>query len=170
MTTSTIKGTAYWAKVQTPVPTYDKTEDVYEITVGNLDKDSTSVVKNGMLSHRLNSGPDKKGNDYGPDWLSLYRKAKDGKPTIVGPDGITPFEGLVGNGSKVRVQFETWKSKNNFPNGHRILGIQILELVPFGVAAEASFEDASSEYEALPDTSVMSEVVFGDEDTPAKAE
>jgi hypothetical protein len=166
MTTSTIKGVAYWAQVQVP-----SQYDTYGIIVGQLDDATVAELEGGMLAHRVMHGPDKKGEDYGATWIRLRRKSDDGKPTIVGPDGVTPFDGLIGNGSTVRVQYESWKSKNNFPNGHRILGVQVLELVPYGVSAEASFDDESGTYEPLPDTSVMSEVVFGDDDdTPAEAE
>lgn len=164
-TVSTIEGTAYWAQVQLP-----SKFDTYSIIVGNLDEDNTKALESGLISHRLNHGPDKKGEDYGTSWTRLNRKADDGKPTVVGPDGVTPFDGLVGNGSKVRVQIESWKSKNNFPNGHRLLGVQVLELVPYGVQAEADFGDESGEYEALPETEVMSEVVFGDDDNDSESE
>ena len=157
-TITTIQGTAYWAQVQTA-----SKFDTFSIVVGNLDEETVKTLAKSMISHRLMSGPDKKGEDYGTNWVRLNRKSDDGKPVIVGPDGITPFDGMIGNGSKIRVQFESWVSKNNYPNGHKFTGVQILELVPFGTDSKVSFDDASGEYETLPDTGVMSEVVFGDE-------
>lgn len=159
-TITTVEGTAYWAQVQAT-----SQFDTFSITLGNLDEVNSEKISKSFTSHRLKSGPGPKDQDFGDSWASFSRKGADGKPAVVGPDGATPFTGLIGNGSTVRIQYESWQSKDSkFANGHRLLGVQVLTLVPYGVQAEASFGDESNEYEALPETGVMNEVVFGEEE------
>jgi hypothetical protein len=159
MTVTTIVGLASWAQIQVPSQ-FDK----YELLL-TLDDENAKILEGGLISHRLMHGVDSKGVDYGENWCRLYRKSDDGKPTVVGPDGHTPFDGLIGNGSKVLVQYESWVTKRGgLANGHRILGLQVLNLVPYGQKTEASFEDKSNEYDALPELDAVSDVVFGDEE------
>lgn len=159
----TIEGTAYWAQVQKP-----SQYEVYSLIVGELDEANRKVIEDSNISHRLMEGPDKKGNEYGDFWVQLKRKEEEGKLLVVGPDGKTVFTDLIGNGSKVRVKFRDWQSKRaDRANGHKLLAVQVLELVPFGADAEdpnegdQAFDDMSDQYQ-LPDMNGVEEVTFED--------
>jgi hypothetical protein len=64
-------------------------------------------------------------------------------PVVVGPDGKTPIDDMVGSGSKVTVKLETYT--HSTPSGGRavaarLAGVQVDELVPYGNSG--SFEEA----------------------------
>jgi hypothetical protein len=64
-------------------------------------------------------------------------------PVVVGPDGKTPLNNIVGSGSKVTVKLETYTHAT--PSGGRavaarLAGVQVHELVPYGDAG--TFEEA----------------------------
>jgi len=164
MSQITVEGTAYWAHVQT-ASQYDK----YSVDIGDLDEANAKVIRDSLISHRLKTAEDNSSNTPKGDlWVQLYRKVDKGTPVVVGPDGKTPFTGLIGNGSKIRAKFRNWVSKGTFANGHELLAVQVLELVPYGAdndikEGDQAFDDVSNEYDELPETSGMSNVVFGDE-------
>jgi hypothetical protein len=71
------------------------------------------------------------------------REIVNSPPVVVGPDGKTPLDDLIGSGSKVTVKLESYTHPT--PSGGRavaarLAGVQVDELVPFGDAG--TYEEA----------------------------
>jgi hypothetical protein len=67
------------------------------------------------------------------------------KPVVLYP-GKTPYEGLIGNGSVGNVQYSFIAYDNKFGKGVTVdlKGVQVVTLVPYGVADGEEFEELPS--------------------------
>ena len=120
-----VEGTAYWASIKTPNTTF---EPMYTINL---------VVDQGIADDFASRGHSVKQMDEGPA-LVIKRK-------VNGPNGmIRPAPRLldsdkqevttaVGNGSKVRVQFNEYAGEGKFGpyTGLDLQAVQIVDLVPY---------------------------------------
>lgn len=121
-----IEGTAYWASVTSP---NTKFEPVYTINLVVDDDVAKQFAGKGHKVKQLEAGPS----------IVIKRKAQDknGKkkavPKLV-DDKKEPIDTLVGNGSRVRVQYHEWETTNNYGTfkGLDLQAVQVLELVPYG--------------------------------------
>ena len=121
-----LEGSVKWASITTP---NTKFEPVYTIDL---------IVDEETANDFASRGHKVKQHDEGPA-LVIKRK-------VNGPNGmIRPAPRLldndkqevnlaVGNGSKVRVQYNEWETTNQFGNfkGLDLMGVRILNLVPYG--------------------------------------
>jgi len=157
-----VKGTAEFASVHQPNTRYTP---VYCIDLIVDDETATRLEKEGLPVKR--NVVDKKGRNRG-NVFKVKRNAyrKDGtmntKPNIVGPDGKTPFEELIGNGSKVNVQYNPfdWEFAGKKGRSADLVGVQVVNHVAY-TGNENEFEAA--EADANPATPSDSEF---DDDTP----
>lgn len=121
-------GLAYFARIQTPAPehTFENGDTVPERFVMQLALDKRGVAAAEDLCLNIKD----KRDDVPYPHVSLVRRTKGDssktKPEVT-MDG-QPFEGLVGNGSKVKVRIGTYDTKHGF-NGSTLLGVEILNLV-----------------------------------------
>lgn len=137
-----VQGRAYFAKLKTPVPNYNKDGTEWSIEVG-LDKDTVKLLKSLGLGKKIKPGNEK---HDGLDYISFRRASvkkagpKAGQSNepirIVGPDA-KPWDSnvLIGNGSVVNVKFAVHEvvggpKKERFVRAD-ILSLQIWEHVPY---------------------------------------
>lgn len=121
-----IEGTAYWASVTTPNTKFDP---VYTINLVIDEEVAQDFAAQGYKVKQLEAGSS----------IVIKRKAinKDGKkqavPKLVNHDR-EPVDTLVGNGSRVRVQYNPWEATNKYGTfkGLDLQAVQILDLVPYG--------------------------------------
>ncbi len=121
-----IEGTAYWASVTTPNTKFDP---VYTVNLVVDEEVAQQFAAKGHKVKQLEAGSS----------IVIKRKAldKNGKkkpvPKLVNHDR-EPVDILVGNGSRVRVQYHEWETTNNYGNfkGLDFQAMQILDLVPYG--------------------------------------
>lgn len=130
-----VRGIAHWASVQAPNTTF---EPVYQVDL-HVNEDSAKALKDLGLTVKKVEG----------EYVCKFKRKQfklDGtenkKPTVVLADK-TPFDGLVGNGSEVIVQFSTYEWKNKFGSGISadLQGIQIIDLVEYRAGDGEEFED-----------------------------
>ena len=135
-----LEGEAYWASVKTPNTTYEPCYSVNLVVPEDVAEDFKS---RGFTIKRQDEG------------FALVIKRK-----VNGPKGrIRPAPRLVdaqkneldvsvGNGSKVKVQFNEWESERNGQTfkGLDFVAMQVLELVSFG-GTEDEFEIEDTEDE-----------------------
>ena len=124
-----IEGTAYWNNITTP---NTKFEPVYQTNLIVPDDVLEKFKADGYSVKELNEG----------QALVIKRKvAKKGGGTNPAPKLLDknkqPLDALVGNGSKVRVQYRPWQTTNSYGTfkGLDLQGMQVLELVEYGDAA-----------------------------------
>lgn len=137
-----LEGTALWASIKTPNMTY---EPVYTI---NLVVDEDVANDFASRGHRI------KQMDEGP---SLIIKRK-----VDGPNGMVrsapklldqdkqEVNVIVGNGSKVRVQYNEYHGEGKFGayHGLDLQAVQILDLVEYNRSADGAefFEEENEEF------------------------
>lgn len=125
-----VRGIAQWAKIITPVPTYDKTKTEWCMDLV-LDKDAKKYLAG------LGLGPKIKTNKNGDDIFKFSKKTtksdgSDSKPVeVVGRDG-KPWDPKIkiGNGSTVNVRFMV--GDNNL-GGKKVnhFDVQVWDLVEY---------------------------------------
>lgn len=125
------QGTAYWAKVFKPDQKYGH----YCIDLV-LDEDSLARLKECPLDLKIRD--DEKGK-----WVRFRRKPEAtfkgetvelGPPTVLkyNPDQeekYTPFDRLIGNGSKVDCKVTVYETSRGY--GHRLEAVAVLDHVPY---------------------------------------
>lgn len=129
-----VEGLAYWASVTTP---NTKFEPVYSVNLLVDDDTAKEFAKKGHKIKQMDEGPS----------IVIKRKAKDknGKdrpaPKLV-DSNKQPITDLVGNGSKVKVQYHEWETSNQFGDfkGLDFQAMQVLDLVPYGDRASDGAE------------------------------
>ena len=129
---SVISGNAYWAAITNPNTTFDP-DGTWTIDVCNLDKKNLDTIKKDGLTVK------NKGDDRG-DFITIKRKVrrKDGSlnraPDLVDGQKRTMTQTLIGNGSKVKVQYHEWETTNHYGEfkGLDFQAMQVLELVEYG--------------------------------------
>jgi hypothetical protein len=103
------------------------------------DSDSLEKVRD-LQSKGLKNVLKKDEDGYNVTWRRPQNKMMRGKqiaftpPEVLGPDGKTPLNALIGNGSKVTVKLEVYP--HNTPGGGkaiaaRLAAIKVDELVPY---------------------------------------
>lgn len=137
-----VNGEAKWASIQQPNTTF---EPVWSIDVV-VDVETAKKLK----AEGLPVKKDKDGDIILKCKKKVYRKdqTKNQSPRVV--DGNKePLLDLVGNGSKVNVQYQPyeWNYAGNSGIGAGLVAVQVLELVPFGGAGD--------EFEKVGDTVVV---------------
>lgn len=139
-----VTGTAYWASVTQPNTTY---EPVYSV---NLVVDETTADEFKSRGFNL------KDMDEGPA-LVIKRK-------VDGPNGMVrsapklfdatkrEINCLIGNGSKVKVQYKEWESTYNGTNhkGLDFMAMQVIDLITYSnqPGDEFDVEEAADPFEA----------------------
>ena len=136
--TMKVRGIANWASVQAPNTTF---EPVYQVDL-TVSEESAAGLKNEGLNVK------KVGEDFVYKFKRKQFKAdgtENKKPVVVLADK-TPFDGLIGNGSEVIVQFSTYEWKNKFGSGISadLQGVQVLNLVEYRAGDGEEFEDEAN--------------------------
>ena len=121
-----VEGLAYWASVTTPNTRF---EPVYTVNLVVDDKTAKEFASKGHKIKQMEAGP----------CIVIKRKATDKKgnprpvPKLVNADK-QPITDLIGNGSKVKVQYHEWETSNQFGDfkGLDFQAMQVIDLVPYG--------------------------------------
>lgn len=87
-------------------------------------------------------------------------------PVVVGKDGKTPFDKLIGNGSVCTIQYLFLGYDNKFGKGVTcdLKGVQVLEHVPFGIQDGEEFDSVDNEFNQEQSTHPSSSNEFDDSD------
>lgn len=138
-----IEGKAYWASVSVPNIKFDP---VYTINLVIDDQEAQEFAAKGFKVKQLEEGP----------CIVIKRKVtnkkgvKNSVPKLVNKDK-EPMNELIGNGSRVRVQYKPWDVSNQFGDfqGLDLQAVQVLELVAYGDSsadgAELGIKEITSE-------------------------
>lgn len=120
-----VMGTAMWASIQAPNTTYDP---VYSIDLIVTEDVAESLKAMGLKVKSTEDGfvVKFKRNQFRADGT------ENNKPAVRDADN-QPFADLVGNGSRVIVQFSTYEWSNKFGKGISadLQGVQVVELVAY---------------------------------------
>ena len=123
-----VEGNAYWASLVAPNTTY---EPMYTINVVVDEATAKDFAERGHSIREMEEGPAVviKRKVNGPN--GMVRKA----PRLLDADK-NDVDVLVGNGSKVRVQYQEydWTYNNKSGKGLDLQAVQIIELVPYKAA------------------------------------
>ena len=126
-------GTAMWAFTKTPD---SKFEPCWRINLLITDEEAKKLKEIGLKPKR---------NDDGVFEFKLKRNVERKKgggqnpPPQVFDAQLNPFDGLIGNGSKVNVKFSVynWEFKGKKGTSADLQAIQIVELVPYEGSSRA---------------------------------
>ena len=123
-----VEGNAYWASLVAPNTTY---EPMYTINLVVDEATAKDFAERGHSIREMEEGPAVviKRKVNGPN--GMVRKA----PRLLDADK-NDVDVLVGNGSKVRVQYQEydWTYNNKSGKGLDLQAVQIIELVPYKAA------------------------------------
>lgn len=144
-----ISGTAKWAKLEVPSNNFDPEKKQWSLDVCNLDEDNLKVAKSQKMS--IKNADDDRG-----DYVTIKRnqigpKAQEqSKPRLI-DSKMNDMSGTnVGNGSKVNASFRTFEYKRGpvaGKNGFELVGVQVVELVPY----EGGPDSVSSDFQSVDD-------------------
>ena len=139
-----VKGKAMWCHISQP---NTKFEPCWSVDL--VPEDSSVIEDFRSKGYRIKQTKD------GEDAITFKRKVKGNKggenkqPKLVDAEK-NPINELVGNGSIINVQYNEWATENSFGSfqGLDLKGIQVLELVSYGVPDGDEFEsyDEASEF------------------------
>lgn len=137
-----IEGTIYWCKLDKPRANYNKQKKImkdgepdrwgneYSVVFGNLTKDTKLALKAaGLLDKVKNKMNDQEDfvtfvlDEFDRDGEAQYIKVVNGD---TGQEWDWKKDGLIGNGSKGVIKFNTWKNPSN--NKVRIYPVSMLVL------------------------------------------
>jgi len=133
------EGTAYWVSAKSPNTTFEPT---YTVDLVVDDKVADDFQARGFRVKDLKVGEQEVGRA-----ITMKRK-------VNGPNGMIrpaphcldkdkmPMDELIGNGSRVIVQYKEWETSNKYGDfkGLDFKGIQVLDLVSFESADGEEFE------------------------------
>jgi len=133
------EGIAYWASVTTPNTKY---EPVYTVDLVVSDDVADDFEARGFKTKTINM------ND------EVVGRAVTFKRKVNGPNGMVrqapklldasknPIDELVGNGSKVRVQYSEWETSNKYGNfkGLDFQAMQVIDLVQYKSGDGSEFD------------------------------
>tara|TARA_B100000900_G_C20428597_1_gene654011 strand:- start:112 stop:549 length:438 start_codon:yes stop_codon:yes gene_type:complete len=133
------EGIAYWASVTTPNTKY---EPVYTVDLVVSDDVANDFEARGFKTKEITM------ND------EVVGKAITFKRKVNGPNGMVrqspklldankvPMDELVGNGSKVRVQYNEWETSNKYGDfkGLDFQAMQVLDLVQYKSSDGSEFD------------------------------
>ncbi len=144
-----VTGTAYWASVIKPNTKFDPTW-VIELVVSAADakrlQEESEGVRDSKKDAPFKIAKDEERGGYAVRFTQKVEKAdgtKNQAPRVIDADGFPWDERLIGNGSKVTVLYNFYRSEFNgkawLKGGLR--GVRVEELVPYGgdEAEEAFF-------------------------------
>ena len=141
-----ISGTAKWAKLEVPSNNFDPEKKQWSIDVCNLDEDNLKIAKSQKMS--IKNADDDRG-----DYVTLKRnqigpKAQEqSKPRLIDSQMNDMSGTNVGNGSKVNASFRTFEYKRGpvaGKNGFELVGVQVVELVPYEGVTDSTGSDFQS--------------------------
>lgn len=138
-----------WASVLKPNTMY---EPCWEIEAVLSEEQAAALLEEAK-------GLDKKGikfkvNEQGEKTFRFRRKVNraDGNgenkaPKVVGPDGVTEFTQLIGNGSTCHIQYSFIPYKNKFGTGvtNDLKGVMVINHIPFAVQDGDEFAEFAQE-------------------------
>ena len=137
-------GLAYWASVLNPNTKY---EPVYTVDLVVDDEVAAKYENNGFRVKTLVVNDEVVGKA-----LRIKRKVKGPddmvrKPPKLVDEQKNPIDVLVGNGSKVRVQFNEWEVTNKYGDfkGLDFQGMQVIDLVSYKAGDGDEFDAVDSE-------------------------
>lgn len=154
-----IKGTAMWAFTKTPDT---KFEPVWRITVQMTDEEAQKLKEFKVKVRR---------NDDGIFEYKFKRGVTNKKTGLANPPPRIvdahkePFDQIIGNGSKVVVQYKPFEWKNSFGKGIGLdlQAVQVLEHVPYGGDGSQDelevVDDSADELEPSPPPKKQQQVV-----------
>ena len=133
------EGIAYWASVTTP---NTKFEPVYTVDLVVEDSVADDFETRGFKIKSIELGDEKVGRA-----LTFKRKVNGpngmvrNAPKLVDENKI-PIDVLVGNGSRVRVQYNEWETSNKFGDfkGLDFQAMQVIDLVSYKSADGEEFD------------------------------
>lgn len=140
-----IEGIAHWASIKVPNSTFEPV--TYQLTLVPSDEDACAKFAN--EGYKL-----KKIDEQGALFFRKYYNRPDGStnppPRLV--DGAkNPLDVAVGNGSKVRVQYQPRVINNHYGKFHwlELQAVQVLDLIEFndGNVDEFDVEEGSDDIE-----------------------
>ena len=161
-----VEGTIYWCKLDKLRPNYNKQRkimtkdgepdgwnDEWSVVLGNLDRDTKVALRDAGLLDKVKNKMDEK-----EDFITfrLSKTKKDGEENdpirVVNVETMEDWDwkedGLVGNGSKGVMKFNTWRSPNGKTSAFPV-SLLVLEHVEYeGEEGAGDYEDPNdwSEY------------------------
>tara|TARA_X000001388_G_scaffold49989_1_gene36023 strand:+ start:641 stop:1078 length:438 start_codon:yes stop_codon:yes gene_type:complete len=124
------EGRAYWANVTTPNTRF---EPVYTVDLVIEDSVADEFLSRGFRVKDLMINDEKVGRA-----ITVKRKVNGPNGLVRNPPKLVdvnknPMDDLVGNGSRVKVQYNEWEVENKFGTfkGLDFQGMQVLELVSY---------------------------------------
>ena len=135
-----LEGTAYWASIKTPNTTF---EPVYTVNLVVDEETANDFASRGHKVKQMDEGP------------ALIIKRK-----VNGPNGMVrsaprlldqnkqELNVAVGNGSKIRVQYNEYKGEGKFGpyQGLDLQAVQIVDLVEYRAEDGSEFFDEGEEF------------------------
>mgnify|MGYP001162196639 FL=1 len=135
-----VEGNAYWASLIAPNTTF---EPMYTINVVVDEATAKDFAERGHSVREMEEGPAVviKRKVNGPN--GMVRKA----PRLLDTDK-NDVDVLVGNGSKVKVQYQEydWTYNNKSGKGLDLQAVQIIDLVPYKAQDGDELLDANEEF------------------------
>ncbi len=135
-----VEGNAYWASLIAPNTTF---EPMYTINVVVDEATAKDFAERGHSVREMEEGPAVviKRKVNGPN--GMVRKA----PRLLDADK-NDVDVLVGNGSKVKVQYQEydWTYNNKSGKGLDLQAVQIIDLVPYKAQDGDELLDANEEF------------------------
>lgn len=123
-----VEGECSYAFVQEPTTKYNSDEREYAITV-KMDPEYIEIFKNSGSQKKLRDGDTIKLQRDLKKTFNGVEKELGPLPLYFGPEGKETSDALVGNGSRVRVNFVVYDTPKG--KGTRLEGVRVLDLVEF---------------------------------------
>ena len=134
-----VSGKAYWASITSPNTTF---EPVYTVDLVVSDEVANDFEAKGYKVKEISNGDE------------VIGRAVTFKRKVNGPNGMVrqapklldanknPIDELVGNGSKVRVQYSEWETSNKYGNfkGLDFQAMQVIDLVQYKSSDGSEFD------------------------------
>lgn len=140
-----VSGTAYWASITQPNTTF---EPVWTVNLVLDDPEKLEYFRtNGFTVKPLSK-------DDATESVVFKRKVTNNKgepnkqPKLVNL-AKEPISVLIGNGSKVNVQYNEWEADNKYGHfkGLDLKGVQVVDLVEYGSADGDEFDNLDDDSE-----------------------
>ena len=139
------EGIAYWASVTTPNTKY---EPVYTVDLVVEDSVADDFISRGFKVKDIELGDERVGRA-----VTIKRKVNGPNGMVRNPPKLVdenklPIDVLVGNGSRVRVQYNEWETSNKFGDfkGLDFQAMQVIDLVSYKSAEEFDSLEGGEEF------------------------
>lgn len=154
---ATVKGSALWASVTQPNTQFTPCWCI-DVVVTEEQAKAIILESKGTNSRKPNASIGIKKNKLGEYIFKLKRDVNrsddsgENDAPVVRDAANRDFEGLVGNGSIVKVQYSFFGWNNKFGSGvgADLKGVQVLNLVEYGEPDGEAFGDETKEVERVP--------------------